>query len=182
MRSPQMKILFTILTSIALVACSGGNSSSATPATTTNANVPTPKEKIQALEASGRLPTLDRSASISGPDVDGNGIRDDIDTYISKQSYTASQTKAVQQFSRALGDIMRADTTSQDALRATDLSAQKSLRCVFSRFPDFQKADIESDNIQKMTANTKLRVETYIKYQIAMSGKVLASPQGDTCE
>ena len=178
-----MKIFFTILSSIALVACSGGDSSSTTTAaTTTIPNVQTTKEKIQALEASGKLPALDRSESISGPDVDANGVRDDIDAYIAKQSYTASQTKSVQQLAKSVGNILRADTTSQDVLRATDLDLQKSIKCMHLRFSDSQQASIVGKNIEKMTANTKQRVEAYIKYQVAMNGKVLASPQGDTCE
>ncbi|WP_139313457.1 hypothetical protein [Rhodoferax antarcticus] len=169
------------LTGLSLVAllsaCGGGGGSppTTTPPTTIQAT-------ILALESSGKLPTLDRSASIAGPDANNNGVCDDVDAYIAGQGYTAPQLKSVQQTAKALADILRVDTSNQNALRASDLSLQKSLNCVFSKFPDSSQSAAVIKNIEKINANTKARVEAYIKYQIAMNGKVLASPQGDTCE
>jgi len=40
--------------------------------------------KVKHLEQSGLIPVLDRSADLAGPDLDNNGIRDDIDAYINK--------------------------------------------------------------------------------------------------
>jgi len=50
-----------LLTSLIIVSCGGG--------------VRTSSE----LKASGALQKLDRSSDLAGPDVDGNGVRDDID-------------------------------------------------------------------------------------------------------
>lgn len=115
-------------------------------------------------------------------DTDNNGVRDDVDAYIAKQGYTAPQLKSVQQIAKAQADILLVDIGNQDALRSSDLILQKSINCVFSKFPDTGQSAVVIKNIEKITANTNARVEKYIKYQIAMNGKVLASPQGDTCE
>jgi hypothetical protein len=139
-------------------------------------------DTIRALEKSGKLPTLDRSASISGPDTNANGVRDDIDAYLAAQNYTAPQLKSAQQMAKAMADILHVDTTDQNALRASDLNLQKSINCMYSKFTDPNQAHTTGKNIEKMTANTKARVEAYIKYQVAMNGKVLASPQGESCE
>ena len=133
-------------------------------------------------EKSNNSLKLDISGDIAGPDINTNGIRDDIDAYIAKQGYTASQLKSVQQIAKAQADILLVDIGSQDALRLSDLSLQKSINCVFSKFPAAGKSAGAIKNIEKITVNTKLRVEVYTKYQIAMNGKVLASPQGDSCE
>lgn len=166
-----------VAVSAVLTACGGGGSQ---PATTT------PPKTLQAtileLESSGKLPTLDRSASIAGPDANANGIRDDVDAYINNQGYNAAKLKSAQQTARAIANILVVNINNQDELRATDLSLQKSINCVFSNFADANQSAVVIKNIEKITANTKPRVEAYIKYQIAMDGKVLASPQGDTCE
>jgi len=158
---------------------SGGSGSSPLATTTPPATI---QATILALESSGKLPTLDRSASIAGPDANTNGVRDDIDAYIARQGYTAPQLKSVQQTAKALADILLVDIRNQDALRATDLSLQRSIKCLYLRFPNPGQAHATGKNIEKITINTKVRVEAYIKYQVAMDGKVLASPQGDTCE
>ena len=125
---------------------------------------------------------LDRSNSIAGPDVNGNGVRDDIDAYIASQGYPAPQLKAVQQHAKALADILLVDTSNQDALRASDLGLRRSVHCLYLRFPDPSQAYTNGKNISKITVNTKARVAVYAKYQVAMNGKVLAYVQGDTCE
>jgi hypothetical protein len=60
---------------LALSGCGGGSSTKPKETEATQ----TLTQQIQTLEASGQIPTLDRSSGIRGPDVDNNGIRDDID-------------------------------------------------------------------------------------------------------
>ena len=69
----------------------------------------TEKEKIEALEKIGKLPTLDRSDSLLGPDLDNNGIRDDIEAYILTQNFTEPIKKAAQQVAKAFSNILKAD-------------------------------------------------------------------------
>ncbi len=44
---------------------------------------PTLSDNIKTLEDSGVIPKLDRSSDIKGPDQNLNGVRDDIDAWIS---------------------------------------------------------------------------------------------------
>lgn len=184
-----MKLHFKVMglviaVSTVLTACGGGGGGSPPTTTTPSATTPsaTIQETIRTLEISGKLPTLDRSASIVGPDTNANGVRDDVDAYIAAQGYTAPQLKAAQQSAKAQADIFLVDISNQGTLRSSDLSLQKSIKCLYLRFSDPIQAHTVGKNIEKITVNTKVRVEAYIKYQIAMNGKVLASPQGDTCE
>ena len=160
-----------------LTACAGNLPAETTSPTTIQAT-------IFALESSVKLPMLDRSASISGPDANTNGIRDDVDAYSARQGYSAQQLKSVQQTAKAMFNILIVDISNQDALRVSDLSLQKSIKCAYSKFPDSSPPYPHEiiKNIEKLYVNTKPRVEVYMRYQRAMNGKVLASPQGDTCE
>ena len=164
-----------------LTACGGGGMGSSVSTTTPTKTI---QATILALESSRNLPALDRSAGIAGPDENVNSIRDDVDAYIARQGYTAPQLKSVQQIAKAMADILVANISSQDALKASDLSLQKSIKCVYLRFSDSEpiQPHTVAKNIEKLTVNTKVRAEVYMKYQIAMNGKVLASPQGNTCE
>lgn len=58
---------------------------------------------------------LDHSADPAGPDLDKNGIRDDIDLWISKQKFTIEQTKAMNQYARILQKQMVKPKSKEDA-------------------------------------------------------------------
>lgn len=122
--------------------------------------------------------------TISGPDLNNNGIRDDIDAHIAAQAHTPAQRQSIQQAAKALANILRANPADQNDLRVTDLALQRSINCVYFQFgsSDPRVPSTATKNIEKITVNTKARVEVYVKYQIAMNGKVLASPQGDSCD
>ena len=137
---------------------------------------------ILALESSGKSASLNRSESIAGPDANENGIRDDVDAFIGKQGYTSPKLKSVQQNARAIANIFHVNINNRDELIASDLNLQKSINCIFSKFSDSTQSAEVIKNIEIITVNTRSRVEAYMKYQIAFNGKVLASPQGDTCE
>ncbi len=80
---------------LSLSACGGGSKSSNPP------TGPQPlKETIQALEDSGKIPKLDRSNDLLGPDANSNGVRDDIDAWIAAQPITEVQKKAAQQMAK----------------------------------------------------------------------------------
>lgn len=132
----------------------------------------------------GDFDKFNRDNTVSGPDLNGNGVRDDIDVFIAGQRYTPAQTQSMYQAAQALANILRANPADQNALRVTDLALQKSINCAFAQFPasGLVQPHVVIKNIEKMTANTKMRSDIYSKYQIAMNGRVLASPQGDSCE
>lgn len=52
-------------------------------------------DRIIDLEAKGRSTILNPNSDITGPDLDGNGISDDVDAYINKLDLTEPQRNAV---------------------------------------------------------------------------------------
>ena len=144
----------------------------------------TDKEKIEALEKLNKLPTLDRSDSLLGPDLDNNGIRDDIDAYILSQNFEEPIKKAAHQVAKAFLKILVVDPSDPVSVKAADLVLAKSLFCIDSIYihKNLDYGFAITDNLEKITYNTKTRVKAYLKYNASMNGKILSSPKGDTCE
>lgn len=137
---------------------------------------------IDKLEASGQLPKLDRSDSLLGPDVDHDGIRDDIDKYIeviaAEKKYTRQQTMAMRQVARDFQHILAIDISDKKQLAAASNEEARVISCLFFRF---NGEDVEnvSDFIQSVTYNTKQRVVAYANYNSALSGSVTSLPPDD---
>ena len=143
---------------------------------------PSLKEQIAALERSGQLIALDRSDSLLGPDINKNGVRDDIDAYINSLNLTPPQTKAALQKARALQMTLSVDATNKVALLRVGELSMASTNCLFDQVGDIQLASKVGRAIESRTANTKIRVMKYLAYNSARSGSVTTLPDGDTCE
>jgi hypothetical protein len=156
----------------------GGNGENPAPEATT-------AEKIALLESSGKLPRLDRSASLAGPDGNANGIRDDIDLYISAQSFAPAQKAAVEQLARVSQLAITVDRSDRSAVEAVNLKDARAVNCTFLQFPASAGTGLAgrvAGDIERLTANTKERLMAYLAFAKASDGMVLPSPEGDTCE
>ena len=141
------------------------------------------KLQIQALERSGALPALDRSASITGPDVNNNGVRDDIEAYIASLPLSAVQKRAALQAAKALQNTLLVDVQDKTALQKVGDGLMASTNCLGDVMASDSQGQSElSGKIESMTANTKARAQRYIQYNSARSGSVTRLPSGDTCE
>lgn len=182
------QLLGTAALGVALAACGGhdhndASANSDTTSTTTTATATV--GPIAQLEKSGALPKLDRSASLAGPDADGNGVRDDIDAYINGKFSDLKQRKAVLQDARAMQKAVLVDATNKEATKAVSLEIFASVNCMFSAFPDGegQVSPIAiGGKIEAITANTKTRLKAYLAYNKSRDGTASTMPQGDTCE
>lgn len=143
---------------------------------------PTLREQIAALERSGAYPALDRSADIAGPDANSNGVRDDIDAWISSQPLGEGQKKALGQKARALQKTLLADLNDKAALQKAGEGLAASSRCGLLQFPEYSDFSKLAGKVEAMTANTRQRAERYMKYNAARSGSSTTNPRGDTCE
>jgi hypothetical protein len=174
---------FTSLTlSISLAACGGGKAATAVPGTgpgTSTVAELSLKEQITKLEDSGALPKLDRSTSIAGPDVNNNGVRDDIEAYIAALQLTEVQKKAAMQDAKAMQMTLTVDTTDKAAVQKVGEIMMASSNCIGDRITNFTDYSLKLESI---TANTKERAKQYIKFNTASSGSVTSMPSGDTCE
>jgi hypothetical protein len=150
---------------------------------TPNPNEPTLSEKIKALEDSGALPKLDRSANIKGPDSNNNGVRDDIDAWIAALPITDKQIWAAIQKAQALQKTLLVDYKNKVSMDASGDELAASTKCLSDVFmPNYQESYKLSAKIEAMTANTKARAERYIQYNRAASGSSTSGPSGDTCK
>ena len=173
---------------LSLVGCGSGGDNADTASTpgAVGPDATTPVQKtltVAELEQQGKLPKLDRSSSLKGPDADNNGVRDDIDLWIQAQPYSPTQKQSALQLAKALQNTLTVDTTNDAALRSAQDQSRKAVTCIYGRFP----SDVQPNpntvikTLQKYTMNTKERVIAYIAYNEALSGSVNGMPSGDTC-
>ncbi|MDR0580050.1 MAG: hypothetical protein LBG21_05550 [Campylobacteraceae bacterium] len=142
------------------------------------------KEKIEDLEDQGRLPKLDRSSSIAGPDENNNGVRDDIEAYITKNYPDEKQKKALFQAAITMQSMMLANITDPMSIKEAIIKLSRSSNCIVNVFDITKGAEGSGvyEKIEAMSVNTKARLQAYINFGKAMDGMVLVSPEGDTCE
>jgi hypothetical protein len=145
---------------------------------------PSLKMQIEELENQGKLPKLDRSASIVGPDVNANGVRDDIEAYINALALTSVQQRAAMQKAKALQNTLTVDLTDKAALQIVGNGLMASTKCSGENFrePDGAPDSYLSSRVEAMTANTRERSRRYMEYNAARSGSVTSYPTVDTCE
>ena len=136
-------------------------------------------QQLQGLQANGTLPTLDVSSSLTGTDANGNGVRDDIDTYIAALPDTAVQKKALTQMAQALQMMLTVNTTSASALTAASLANNRAVTCVWSVYTSGQYNKVFT--MQEITMDTMVRLKAYELYNAARNGAVVPSLTGSTC-
>ncbi|WPX33714.1 hypothetical protein RHM62_07815 [Actimicrobium sp. CCC2.4] len=178
-----IRLLGCTAMAVTLAAC-GGRDNNDAPAQS-QAAPPTAEAAIAQLENSGAIPKLDRSASLAGPDADGNGVRDDIDAYINGKFTDGKQRKAVLQDARAMQKAVLVDATDKVAAKTVSLRLMDSTSCLFSVFPDgagLTSPESVSRKIEAITSNTKSRLKAYLAYNKSLDGSVGSLPIGDTCE
>jgi len=132
----------------------------------------------------GDTPILNHDNTISGADVDGNGVRDDIDSYIASIPDTTAQKSALAQVSAALTNAMLVDETNPASLNAAMGKIVNSVSCVNSRYnteTNFSSGTDKRHLIRKLTINTKIRFLAYERFNAAMSGKTFRLPQDSGC-
>ncbi len=144
-----------------------------------------PQEQLAALESSGAIPTLERGTTLAGSDTDGNGVRDDIEAYISAQYSGISQRAAAMQAAKALQAALLVNV--QDAIATKDVSRKitYAANCIFDRFLGASASRNPARvmrELEGITANTKPRLLAYLAYNKALDGTSSALPEGDTCE
>ncbi len=164
---------------LALSACGGGSSASAP-------DMSTPTSLASAIlqaESTGAVPALNHDNTVLGPDVNGNGIRDDIDIYIAAQPDSTTQKAALSQMAAALQASLVVDTTNSAALFAVTTKIDKGIDCLYSVYSEaaYQKVN----DFQKITVDTMTRLHAYEKYNQAMSGStgglVTKASEGNSC-
>lgn len=164
---------------LALVGCGGGKG--ADPAKPE----PSAQEKLESLETSGAIPQLERLPTIEGIDINGDGVRDDIEQYIEQKYTNLAQRKAAMQRARAFQAMLLVDKNDAMALERVSEMGSRSIVCAGTAFtgPDGLKEEYQlAKEIKAMTTNTKERLQAYLAYNKARSGSVSRLPMGDACD
>lgn len=129
---------------------------------------------------SGKSLILDYSSDLKGPDLDANGIRDDIDAYLLSKNFSEAKLKAAQQHARVLQAEIIVEPTNKLAIEQIEIKADNSVNCLFSQLG--RGASALSEVLEKLTTNTPTRLKAYLYYNSLQGGSVTSIPDKDTCE
>jgi hypothetical protein len=130
------------------------------------------------------LPTLDRSASLAGPDVDRNGVRDDVDAYIKKNYTDPKEVAAVMQMAKGMQAAVLVDPKDKAATTLVSDNLDRGIQCAIDSFVDHAKASQAMRAIEAITPNTKRRLLAYLAYNHSQDGTVSEDflPGTNTCD
>ena len=140
------------------------------------------KEQIALLEKNGQLPALEESDSVLCTNINNNGVRDDIEAFITRLQLPEKKARAALQKAKAIQLTLSVDTNDKAALQRVGETGIASCKCLFYSIPDGQIANQLSRAIESKTPNTKIRATKYLAYNSSRSGSVTTLPADDTCE
>ena len=158
-----------------LTGCGGGGGGGA-PAVDPAATV---MAKLQADTST--VLALDRTTSVAGPDANGDGVRDDVATWIAAQGYTSDVSKAATQLAKAYQVVLTVPSTDDTALRAARLASSDAVECVMQRSASIDAGYKMVADLRRVTVNTDARVTAYLKYGELVNDTVARAPEGDGC-
>jgi len=127
------------------------------------------------------MPELDRSDSLTGPDRDNNGIRDDIDRYLLTVEASEAEKLALIQSARAFQSVQAANLNDDRELREISDKLVRGTGCVMLTYESSVAGSQANRKLQGYTANTRNRARHYIKYNDLMDGSVTKLPD-DVCD
>lgn len=126
----------------------------------------------------------DKSAGLAGIDLDGNGIRDDVDVLIARDySRDPQVTSASRQLARAIQGLLIAQTEEQ--ARQAKSTLHRSMRCIWRERSQAIGAEERRElaiKIEALTVNTKERLRAYAKANSLVVGAPPASMEGGLCD
>jgi hypothetical protein len=140
----------------------------------------TPSGTIQSLQASGQLPVLDVTTSLTGTDADGDGVRDDLDKYIAALPDSAVQKKALLQLAAGIQATLSVDATSSTALSAASMALNRGDACVWQMYAGASPT-LRVHTLEELTINTQPRLVAYEGYNAARTGATVTAPTGTVC-
>lgn len=152
----------------------GGGGGEAAPAEATSA-------VVSRLQTNGTLLTLDRTATVAGSNVNGEGIRQDVADWITKQSYTGDLPKAAAQLAKAYQGVLTVAVTDDAAVRAARLASSDAVECLMQKAPSIEAGYKAVADLRRVTINTDARVKAYLTYVEKVNDTVARAPQGDGC-
>lgn len=135
---------------------------------------------LKKMEDGGKIPKLDRSASLAGPDANGDGIRDDIEAMIVAFNRTPEETQALRQLAKAFQIGMTKNIRTREEAKLYADNVGRGTGCVFHRFGE-QGAQYTS-MIGDSVINTRTRKLEEHRVDALLSGGVFSTFGASGCE
>ena len=125
-------------------------------------------------------PILDRSDSLTGPDVNADGIRDDIEAFIDALEVTEPVHKALKQEAKFMQENLYHDFSEKNdanIYKALEIANKFGNVIACKRFLGIPVRDRTntSRTIEALTYNTKSRTMAYLTYNHLLDGSVSTS-------
>lgn len=174
------KTIFCVFLMGVLTGCAGENDISLVLGTEK-----APKERLAALASSDAMPKLNHGDTIAGTDANENGVRDDVEEFITSNYISSIQRAAVMQTAKAMQKALTVDKTDLSAVKLVDREISSGINCIYSAFNganDSKQPAQVIQEIESITANTKQRLLAYLQFNKALDGTTTALPEGDTCK
>lgn len=133
---------------------------------------------LDSLEKSGSVLKQDRSSSLTGPDSNKNGIRDDIDQYIRSNYKNTEEIEAAERLARSIAAVLIVDQTNPEKMQNVSQEMGNSVDCAVLKIKRY--SDL-INKLEALTFNTKGRAQVYIAYNKARSGTSTSMSSSDKC-
>ncbi|EHI9271936.1 chromosome partitioning protein ParA [Vibrio vulnificus] len=198
----------TLMTMLVVASVAGCNSSSDSRSTSPSPASATPSiqiektdELIATLKSQKTIndqlmviyeryePLLDRSDSLTGPDTNQDGIRDDIEAFIDALEVTEPVRKALKQDARSAQENIShdfSDKTESSVSKATEISKKFDRALACYEFVGVEVDDIINSSrlLMSLTYNTKKRTLAFLSYNRLLNGStsVMLAPEATYCE
>ncbi|EHI9240173.1 chromosome partitioning protein ParA [Vibrio vulnificus] len=134
-------------------------------------------------------PLLDRSDSLTRPDTNQDGIRDDIEAFIDALEVTEPVRKALKQDTRSAQENIShdfSDKTESSVSKATEISKKFDRALACYEFVGVEVDDIINSSrlLMSLTYNTKKRTLAFLSYNRLLNGStsVMLAPEATYCE
>ncbi len=139
--------------------------------------------RIDTAKEIGQLPKLNRDLDLKGPDLNQNGIRDDVDEYIMRTFHQPEQRKAVQQYAFQSQAVLLVDKTDMIRVRRLNFEVARAISCIYDVFPhENQVSSNVVKSIGAVTSNTKHRFREKLAFSKALDGTSMIMPRDNYCD
>ena len=171
---------------LAVVGCSSPNDNLPNGETGATSRLPLPSIEISLNSGYVRKTIrLDVSTSVRGPDLDENGVRDDVDTFIGETSETSEQLRTAHFFALTLQSAMNLNNSNPAKAKTLSVLSSRAAMCIFAAFDGTngskQPKQMVKD-LREITMNTKERLQAYLAYMKSIGSTSGDLPKGDKCE
>lgn len=158
-----------------VIGCGGGGQSDVVEVAPTGVG-PT----LAYLKRTNALPDLDISTAVAGTDANADGVRDDVEKYISVLPDTVAQKAAATGLAKGLQLSLTLNPADPAAVSAAAKAIDVSMACLWKLHPG-DTAMNRAKTLQAFSVNTIERLRVYDKFNFALNGTASELPTGVNC-